>query len=71
MATDPDRPPIAVTSLYDTPLKVKICDELPAGKAVFGSVIQYSVRAKGCCQADGHKEPAHEVPKLRENHFRK
>jgi hypothetical protein len=31
ITTYPDRPPIAAMSLDDTPLKVKSCEELPAG----------------------------------------
>jgi hypothetical protein len=37
--TNPDRPPVAATSLDDTPFKVKSREKLPAGKVAFESVI--------------------------------
>ena len=67
--TYPDRPPVAATSLNDTPLKVERREELPAGNLPFELVI--FCKGKSWRKADPHKEAIHDVPKLRDRHFKK
>ena len=69
ITTYPDRPPIAATSLDDTPLKVEGREELPAVKLLFELVIL--CKRKKLAPADSQKEAIHDVPKLRSCNFQK